>query len=192
MKREYLYVKKFVKYPKQNKDLKRILYCLAEKYGKIKNGSVQYKAVKKLIIEECSNNFCVYITYKQINRLLKIRRRYPYKALVILMAIYNLLKRENYYSNEPEVEELINYIMMINGDTLLYQEFCLKRELPQKVYNHIDYANDIRYRNIYEGYVATYEVMEQHFGNMPFLKICQRNFEQSEFDSNDIFERMKK
>lgn len=171
--------KKFIKNRKQNKDLKRILQCIGEKHGMItSDGSVKYSQIKKLICKTCKEDLNVEVTTKQISRLLKLKNKFPYKAIAILMTCYNLLKRQDGFSNEPELENLLEYIKQINGSKLLYQELCLKREVPQQIYRYHEYAKDPRYSEIYELYVGSYETMNEKLGDKSFFNICKYNLKE--------------
>lgn len=191
-KREDFYVKGFMKGVRSNEDLRQVLICLAKKYNDMVHETIRYKDVKIRICNECKNILKVDISEKQISRLLKIKKYFPYKSIAILMAIYNLLKRETEHCNEPEIEDLEAYIRLVNGYTMLIQEFCLERSLSEKIYNHADYAGDGRYSRIYELYIATYENFISKIGGTPFLKMCEKNFTTAEeFTESDIPDGMK-
>lgn len=116
--------KKFIKNRKPNKDLKRILQCIGQERDMItSDGSVKYSQIKKLICETCKKDLNVEVTTKQISSLLKLKNKFPYKAIAILMTCFNLLKRQDDFCHGPELENLLEYIKQINGSELLYQAF---------------------------------------------------------------------
>ena len=79
-----------------------------KKNNYIKGNNICKNQVFQLIIKECRESFgAVNITKKQISSMLNIKKAFPYKALIILMAIYNLLKRDSDIVFDIEIQELV-------------------------------------------------------------------------------------
>lgn len=184
---EYLPVGKLNKKAKRNKELERIFYCLACKYNLLSiGGTIKKKAVRILICDECQKTLGVSVSYNNIRKLSYIRKNFPYKSMIILMAIYNLLKNEDNFSNEPEVEELIKYVKRTNNSGKLYHQFCLKGSLPDEIYNHTAYKESDKYRKMYNFYISSYDQLINSLGKQEFIKICKNNFIKSQFGNSDV------
>lgn len=179
-KNEYFKTKVFINKRFYNYNLENVLRIIAENYGLINDDdTLQYRRIRNMIIKEGKDHLNVEISKKQVARTIRIKRKFPYKSLVILMAIYNLLKRcDEEIGNNREYfkrsqDSLIQYIRQTASSQLSYIHFCVLKSLSKKIYQHRQYKdNKGPYRTIYLRYLNLYETINIKFENTTISSIC--------------------
>lgn len=191
--------------------LTKIVSILAYKYGKVKaykfiekeNKKITFyylemKGVRRLIQEECMRNFHFDVSKKQIKALFspkkgKRRMKFPYTAMIIIEAIYNLLKQDDGIIN-PDWKKVL-YFELTNSKRgeLNYEKFCIGELIENIVsVDTKEKIGDLPYKKIYQLYITSRNQFYKKAKPDWTMKYhIEANFPWNKFGFKDIPESMR-
>ncbi len=165
-----------------------LLRCIAYKYNityTVNNLEIPKEGkTKEYIIKRCKEDFSISISKKQINALLhQGRGKFPYKSIIIIELIYNLLKEKQGRSGWQA--ELIRYIEKSLQDNEKYERFLLK-DIPEQISRRVDEFMESEYSDLFRCFIDSREAFYRKFSNISMEEHCKENFPSKFFDMGDI------
>lgn len=160
---DFIYIDGIENNPAWNNNLAETLKIIAFKKGITSDcgsGEAKYKIpnmaqAKKIVRERCTKDFDLDISIKQINCLLRPRKRkYPYTAIVIIATIYNLLMED--INNSEWKEEYLKYLETTATGGDYYEEFMLGN-MPKLIIAKRDDFELSKAKAIFDCFVASRE-----------------------------------
>ncbi|MBQ9361045.1 MAG: hypothetical protein IJT96_08430 [Lachnospiraceae bacterium] len=146
--------------------------------------------LEEMIIRKCRTDFEVSISKKQIQRILRIRHKLPYKCLIILMGLYNLIYESKANVEDKELKSLISFVSGYGIDET-YDEFAMQGRLLNSVYKSERFLTDDRYSKMFDAFCGTYDIMHEWMErsnktDYTFYDICSACFPLRAFTKTDI------
>lgn len=175
-----------------NKNLIKVIQCIAFKYGITTNCIMggkeiripKMKQAKGFICKKCFDYFEVNISLNQINSLLRPQRgKFPYTTIIIIETIYNLLKEERWGSDWKK--ELQAYLENRVDKELKYEEFLLGN-IPQLISNKRDNFMESEYSVIFECFLSSRNEFYEIFEDISMESHCDNNFPSTYFKKEHI------
>lgn len=160
---DFIFIDGIENNPVWNNNLAETLKIIAFKKGTTSDcgsGEAQYKIpnmgqAKKIVRDKCYEDFGLNISIKQINCLLRPRKRkYPYTAIVIIATIYNLLKENT--DNTKWKEDYLKYLETTATDSDFYEKFMLGN-MPDLIIAKRDDFELSKVKDIFECFVTSRE-----------------------------------
>lgn len=178
MQREGIYIKDInttmIGYITPNINFKKLLKLI---------NSISMKKAKKEIIEYCNSEFKIVITNSEFKPLLRRKTFYPKNAMVILMAIYNIIKI-NVECDNSSINSLLGYINLRNQQGSTYIKFTLGN-IPSSI---LAYSADFnrKYDILIQFLQDTYNIVMTKTHRLPMYNICLNHFPFEKFTIEDI------
>jgi hypothetical protein len=138
---------------------------------------------KDTIIDYCRDNFKIIISKSEFKPILKKRSYYSKNSLVIIMAIYNILKEE-IECNDKHSRELYFYINRKKATSQTYVFFSLG-DRPEKIFDYTQYI-DHKYDMLINFLNNTYSIVKSKTNNDNIGNICFNQFPYKKFTYKDI------
>jgi hypothetical protein len=141
------------------------------------------KNPKETIIKYCQDVFFIKVTKSEFKPILRKRSYYSKNSIVIIMAIYNILKEE-VECNDQHLNSLIYYINTKNVNKKSYTFFSLG-DRPEKIFDKT-HALNIKYDSLIKFLNNTYKIIRANTNNDNIDNICRSKFIYDYFKKTDI------
>lgn len=161
-------------YTQFNKKFKKML--------KLISGNNSYKGAKIRIIDCCRDHFHILVTENEFKPLIYNRSKYPKNTMIILMAMYNILKSD-YENNYKYIDDLANYIKNISTlETMII--FSLGNKPAYIIGNGGEFKQ--KYHILIQFLDDTSKTVNRKTSNSSMYNIVINGFPYDYFSSSDI------